>query len=164
MTLANLSVPRTAARGFTLIELMVTVAIVGILAAVAYPMYTQSVLKSRRADAKTALLDLAQREERYMSTANQYSMTATPDLGYNTGTTVTGAAPLPVLSGSTAYYNLSVVVPAPGAPAGSTNSFLATAAPVGNQVKDTKCGSFTLSSAGVQAVLGTSSATPGDCW
>ena len=65
--------PRRCARGFTLIEVMIAVAIVGILVAVAFPAYNQSVRKSRRSDAKAALLDLAQREERYFSTTNQYT-------------------------------------------------------------------------------------------
>ena len=75
---------RSAQGGFTLIELMIAVAIVGILVRLAYPAYTKSVMKSRRADAKTALLDLAAREERYLATANSYTNTATA-LGYNTG-------------------------------------------------------------------------------
>ncbi|MFI3186333.1 MAG: prepilin-type N-terminal cleavage/methylation domain-containing protein, partial [Methylococcaceae bacterium] len=53
--------------GFTLIELMVTVAIVGILAAIAYPSYQDSVRKSRRADASGALLGLANAMERHFT-------------------------------------------------------------------------------------------------
>ena len=60
--------------GFTLIELMVTVAIVAILSAIAYPAYTEYILKSRRTDAKNALLDLAARQERFYSLNNKYSI------------------------------------------------------------------------------------------
>lgn len=59
-------------RGFTLIELMITVAIVGILASVAYPSYRSSVLKGKRAEGRAALLDLAQQQERYMTQNGSY--------------------------------------------------------------------------------------------
>ncbi|MES1948345.1 type IV pilus assembly protein PilE [Salinisphaera sp. C84B14] len=66
--------------GFTLIELMITVAIVGILAAIAYPSYLDQVRKSRRADAQSALLQAANRQERLYTT--QYSYTQNlADLG-----------------------------------------------------------------------------------
>jgi type IV pilus assembly protein PilE len=70
---------RKNARGFTLIELMITVAIVGILAAIAYPSYLDQVRKSRRADAQSALMQAANRQERFYTT--QYTYTDT--LGAN---------------------------------------------------------------------------------
>lgn len=61
--------------GFTLIELMVTVVIVGILAAVAYPAYLNQIKKSRRAAAQAHLMDIAQRQQEYLLDARAYAST-----------------------------------------------------------------------------------------
>ncbi len=150
------AIGRRPARGFTLVEVMIVVAIIGILAAVAFPSYFQSVRKARRSDAKAALLDLAQREERYQSTTNSYT-TSAPLLGYGTGTTVTMTNPMNILSGSTAYYQLQVA-------AAAGPSFTASAVRISatDQNKDTQCGDYTLTSTGVQGITGTGSV--GDCW
>ena len=58
--------------GFTLIELMITVAIVGILASIAYPAYTSSILKGKRAEGRAAVTELMQQQERYMTQRNTY--------------------------------------------------------------------------------------------
>ena len=79
--------PYRMSRGLTLIELMIVVVIISILAAIAVPSYTAYVRRSHRVEAKTALLDLAGREERYFSTSQtgaNYSQTAA-DLGYPAG-------------------------------------------------------------------------------
>jgi type IV pilus assembly protein PilE len=134
--------------GFTLIELMITVAIIGMLVKIAYPAYVNSVLKSRRTDAKTSLLDFAAREERYFSTNNIYTNTAS-NLGYS------GSFPVNVLSGSTAYYQLSVSLT--GTPTGTT--YTATATAINGQTADA-CGNYTLTSGGVQG----NSTTAANCW
>ena len=147
---------RRAQHGFTLIELMIAVAIIGILMRLAFPAYMNSVKKTRRADAKTALLDLAQREERYLATANVYT-TSAPQLGFSNGTTVTTAAPMNVMSGSAAYYTLSVSVPT-----SAPTTFTATATRTGGQVGDTQCGDLSLDQTGKQMSSGTGAAS--DCW
>ena len=71
----------TKNKGFTLIELMVAIAIVGILAAIAYPSYVDSVRKARRADAQAALTEVAQKLEAYYAKNATYT-TDMQDLGY----------------------------------------------------------------------------------
>jgi type IV pilus assembly protein PilE len=148
--------------GFTLVELMVSIVVATILITIAVPSYTNQIRKSRRTDARAAVLDLAQREERYMSTNSSY--TADPaKLGYS-GT-------LPVTLGDN-YYQLSVclattTVPAtPAAPAvcssgvtATGNAFLITAAAINAQAKDTTCGYFYVDSQGKQT-----STTATTCW
>lgn len=134
-------------KGFTLIELMITVVIVSILAAIAYPSYVNSIRKSRRIDAKTALLDLASREERYFSTNNTY--TADPSaLGYS------GTWPASIPSASQYNYALQVNT-------ADTTTFTLQAAPNGDQVNDT-CGTYTLNNTGLQGNTGSTSTSP--CW
>src|SRR5438045_1955189 len=92
--------PRHSLSGFTLIELMVVVGILGVLLAIAVPSYKQHVAKSRRADAKATLLDLAAREERFFSTNNAYTNVAA-NLGYT-------ALPLQIPSSTQQTYSITV--------------------------------------------------------
>lgn len=72
MSSLAVSVRRHHQAGFTLIEVMVVVAIVGILAAIAYPSYTDSIRKGKRAEARAAVMNLLQQQERYQSQMNKY--------------------------------------------------------------------------------------------
>jgi type IV pilus assembly protein PilE len=138
--------------GFTLIELMVTLVIATILITIAVPAYTTQMQKSRRTDAKTAVLDLAAREERVFSTTNAYSSTAT-DMGYT-------AFPQSVGSG---YYTVSVTVPDPAQVPVTPTTFIVTATPVagGPQAKDAQCTSFSVNQLGVRTATGTQGNA---CW
>ena len=140
--------------GFTLIELMVAVAVVGVLSALAFPAYDQYIKKSRRTDAKNALLDLAAREERYYSLNNQYS-TNPSNLGY-----ASTSFPMNVQTSNSAYYQLNLSAPTPMAAALPT--FAASAVPLGSQVND-RCGSYTLDHLGVQGNNGNTT-TSAECW
>jgi type IV pilus assembly protein PilE len=126
---------RTA--GFTLVELMITLVIAAILLAVAIPSYRSSVLKSRRTEARSAVLDLAAREERYYSLQN--SFTASPlNLGYSSSATAT----FPMNVGAN-YYQVSVTAP-------TAATFNVTATAINSQTADTQCQTFTVTDTGLK--------------
>jgi type IV pilus assembly protein PilE len=137
--------------GFTMIELMVTVVVVAILASIAIPSYNAQIRKSRRTDAKTALLDLAGREERFFSTNNGTYTAVAANLGY------TGTFPVTIGSG---YYQINIAPPVAGTTT-TVASFTIQATPINTQVSDTGCTSFTIDSTGNQSATGTDSA---NCW
>jgi type IV pilus assembly protein PilE len=147
-------VPRRLA-GFTLIEMLVTIVIGAILLSIAVPGYRNQIRKSRRTDARTALLDIAAREERLFTTTNTYSSTPSA-IGY-------GATPdrFPVVVGN-GYYQVNAV-----AGAGPPPAFTLVATPIAGQGQDqdTDCASFTVDQTGNQSAADSSNAdSTATCW
>lgn len=133
------SVARKGLRGFTLVELMITVAILGILASVAYPSYLDHVRKGKRADAQQYMMTLAQlNQQRFL---DQRSYTDNPN------------NLLAVPASVSTNYTVTITT-ADGPP----RSFSITATPSGDQLKDS-CGTLTLTSANVK-----SSSSGTRCW
>lgn len=128
--------------GFTLLEAMIVVAIIGILAAIAYPNYAAYVQRAKRSDAKNALIDLAARQERFRFGNNTY----TPSLTALNLTTTS-------LDG---YYNLAIT-------SANANSFTATATPTSTQASD-KCGTLSLTNTGQKGTVNSYGLTVQECW
>ena len=137
--------------GFTLIELMVVVVIVAILAAIAIPTYTNYAYRARRADAHNLLMNIAQAEERYYTSFNQYTTDPTA-LGYSSANPVSEHA----------YYQASIALPA-GSSAGT--AYLATATPQNAQANDV-CGALSIDNTGqkLPAATDTTHNSNGNCW
>ena len=147
--------PRRVA-GFTLIELMVTLVVAAILISIAVPSYQSQVRKSRRTEARNAVMDLAAREERYYSVNNAYTNVAL-ELGYGTDNAVISGRPI-----GSGYYTVSVDLkaPNPGATPPTRAGFTITATAVGTQLKDSPCQTFAVDDVGTQ----TSTPSAAECW
>lgn len=134
-------------QGFTLIELMVAVAIVGVLAAIAYPSYLGAVTKSARAEAKGVMFDLSQMEERYFTNNDAYLTVSAPLNQAPAGWKNYSGSSL-----SARKYNISVAV--------NGSTFTISAAPA-NGFSDSTCGTLTLTDDGTKgSAVGASS----PCW
>ncbi len=130
--------------GFTLTELMIVVTIVAILAAVAYPLYVKTVLRSNRSEARATLFQITQNLERYFTERNTY-VGATLGAGGGVTTNV-----WPTTTSPKALYNLDFSV----TPTATTYTIRATA--TGPQARDSACPSLTLDATGMKA--------PAACW
>ena len=133
---------RRAVAGFTLIELMIVVAIVAILAAIAVPSYQEQVRKSRRAQAKADIVEYVQMAERYFTVNNTY-------VGFPLPATVS-----PREAGATARYNLAATTQ-------NATALVLTATAVGAQAND-RCGNLSVSNTGLKTEDG--AATLAECW
>ena len=131
------------ATGFSLIELMIVVVIVGILMAISVPAYQGYVMRSHRTDAHSSLLDIAARQERHVAQRNTYTLDIAGDTGLNMGNA----------NSADGYYTLEVK---PGACADIASCYLIEASAAGTQVNDTDCDPISYNSTGTK--------TPADCW
>ncbi len=134
---------RNRRTGFSLIELMVAVAVVGILAGVAYPAYTRHVTKSNRAAAESFMFSLANREEQYLLDNRQYTNDSSLLLG--------------TPSDVSRYYTISITTGT------APPTYTITATPSGSQsTADAACGTLTLTQNGTKSISGSSTVTA--CW
>lgn len=140
--------------GFNLIELMIVVAVIGIIVGVAYPGYQEQVRKSRRADCAGALTSLGSSMERFFTVNNTYLGAGAG--GGNTGAPTIFSTTCPIDGGETTY-NLTIQ-------AATASTYTVQAAPAGRQVSD-KCGTLTLSNTGLKGVSGAKAGVTWDeCW
>ena len=145
---------RNAQRGFSLIELMIVVAIVAIISAIAYPSYQRYVIKTKRSVAQNALLQVADRQQQFFMDNKRFAADIT-NLGFPANPyVVDDNGTSTVASDGDAVYSLSLSNV-------TATTWTATAAPLNGQLsRDTYCGSLTITQTGAKGKSGASD----ECW
>ena len=152
-----LTMYKARSRGFTLMDVLIAVAVVGILAAIAFPSYTNSIVKTKRRAAQVCLASFATHMERYYTTNLRYDQTVA---GVAMNTTALRALNLECAAtrntGADYTYGFGT-----NSPTASTYSLVAT--PTGRQAtKDARCGSLSIDQSGSRDVTGADGASK--CW
>jgi type IV pilus assembly protein PilE len=167
---SNTVTQRRPAFGFTLIEVMIVVAIVGILAAVAVPSYSSYIARAHRASARTQLLQAAQYMQRYYAANDSYATDRA------NGSVLGSVSPLVGMpeelrkspSDGTALYQLNTAITSVGnyTATVSVSAYTLTMAPIsGRSAASDACGMFTISSTGVKGITGgNGTKTRDECW
>ena len=136
--------------GFTLVELMIVVAIVGILAGIGYPSYSAYIMNNNRNDAKTALFKAQLLQEQFYLDNRQYA----------TSLTIGAANTLSGWDDDSDYYNFSLSADS------TINNYtiIATVETGSTQANDTNCASFTIDNVGSTASMDSTNTATTDCW
>lgn len=142
-------------RGFTLVELLITVAIVSILAAIALPSFQEQVRRSQRTEGKAALLRAAQLLERNYTVNNTYVTDLAPLFGLAAGAVVYSGENAALAGGN---YRIT----ASNQPCGQIAQCFTLTATQNGSFSDPRCGNLTLTSTGVRGESGTD--TVERCW
>lgn len=137
-----------ANKGFTLIEVLIVIVIIGVLAGIAYPAYTDYVLKAKRTEAQVALVNIANKQEMYYLDHRQYAENLQSELGLSANPFIT----------ENGYYSIST------SSANPTTGFTLTATAISSQANDEDCASLSITHELAKSALTKSGSASADCW